>query len=159
MKYTIVADVKRPTGRRGDDAGVDFYIPNDWNNGNPLKLYVGNQVNIPTGIKMLIPEGYMLKVDNKSGVSSKKGLVIGATIIDHSYRGVIHCNMHKGVIGTEDFHDENGYYTILTPGEKIAQGILIKISDEEWEEISEDEYNAMPATSRGDKGFGSTGIK
>lgn len=177
MKYTKVADVKNPTGRRGDDAGIDLYVPNDWNEGKPYKLYLGEQVNIPSGIKFDIPEGYELQIENKSGVATKKGVTRGATVCDHSYRGVVHVNLHKGVIGKEDFiddmdgnpisqaeittgrRDKLGYfYTVITPGEKIAQAILYKISDEPIEEISTEEYDKVE-TVRNAAGFGSTGTK
>lgn len=177
MKYTKVADVKDPTGRRGDDAGIDLYVPNDWNEGKPYKLYLGEQVNIPSGIKFDIPKGYELQIENKSGVATKKGVTRGATVCDHSYRGVVHVNLHKGVIGKEDFiddmdgnpipqaeittgrRDKLGYfYTVITPGEKIAQAILYKISDEPIEEISTEEYDKVE-TVRNAGGFGSTGTK
>ena len=99
MKYTKIRDVKNPTGDRQADAGIDFYIPNDWNDGKPMKVFVGQQVNIPSGIKVKVPQGMMLKLDNKSGVSLKKGLVVGATIVDTSSREEIHLNMFKDVEG------------------------------------------------------------
>lgn len=177
MKYAKTANVKDPTGRRGEDAGIDLFVPDDWNDGKPFKLYVGEQVNIPSAIKFDIPEGYELQIENKSGVATKKGVTRGATICDHSYRGVVHVNLHKGVIGRDDFIDgmdgnpipqadiiegrreKLGYfYTIITPGEKIAQAILYKISDEPIEEIPLEEYDAVE-TVRGSGAFGSTGTK
>lgn len=163
MKFTKIRDVKTPTGNRIEDAGLDFYIPNDWNDGKPMELEINQQVNIPSGIKVDVPEGYMLKFDNKSGVALKKGLLVGATIIDRGYHGEIHLNMFKVVAGTEDITRLNrrsnnmSYITILNPGEKIVQGILVKISNEEIEEITNKKYDALPKTNRGEGGFGSTG--
>lgn len=160
MKYTKIKDVKTPTGDRQGDAGIDFYIPNDWNNGKPMKLFIGQQVNIPSGIKVKVPQGMMLKFDNKSGVSLKKGLVVGATIVDSSYRGEIHLNLFKVVRGKEDKRTWYGKsYTTLTPGEKIVQGVLVKISSEAITSISNKSYDQGPATKRGQNGFGSTGTK
>ena len=160
MKYTKIRDVKNPTGDRQADAGIDFYIPNDWNDGKPMKVFVGQQVNIPSGIKVKVPQGMMLKLDNKSGVSLKNGLVVGATIVDTSYRGEIHLNMFKVVEGKEDKHTIFGRpYTVLTPGEKIVQGVLVKISTESLSLISNKSYDQGPATKRGTGGFGSTGTK
>ena len=85
MKYAIFRSTTKPTGRRGDDAGIDIYVPNDF---PPTKLYIGEQVNIPTGIKVEVPAGYMLKAENKSGVAFKKGLTCGACVVDYSYRGM-----------------------------------------------------------------------
>ena len=156
MKYAIYRDVKKPEGRRGADAGIDVFVPNDF---PETKLYIGQQVNIPTGIKVVVPEGYMLKAENKSGVSRKKGLVCGACVVDFAYRGEIHANLLKAAEGIEDLEDENGKYTIVKPGDKIVQFILEKISDEALEEISTTEYDALPETERGAGSFGSTGTK
>lgn len=165
MKFTKVADVKTPTGNRGADNGIDFFVPNDWNNGQPMHLFIGEQINIPTGIKVVVPDGWTLKMDNKSGVATKKGLLVGATIVDPSYRGIIHINLHKASKGKEDEkteYDVNGnckYYTTITPGEKICQGLLLRCSDEEIEEVSNEEYESLGTTERGEGGFGSTGNK
>lgn len=160
MKYCAITDVKLPTGNRKEDCGVDFYVPEDWNNGKPMKLYIGQQVNIPSGIKVKVPNDMSLTIENKSGVSVKKGLTVGACIVDPGYRGEIHLNLFKVVRGSEDKRNFFGkYYTIIKPGEKITQGILYKISSESFEKISEKEYNKGPATKRGKSGFGSTGTK
>lgn len=154
MKYAIYRDTIKPTGRRGDDAGIDIYVPNDF---PETRLYVGEQVNIPTGIKVIVPAGYMLKAENKSGVAAKKGLTCGACVVDYSYRGEIHANLFKAVKGSQDLIDKDGnFFTIIKPGDKIVQFILEKISDEELEEISTQEYDNLPETSRGEGAFGST---
>lgn len=158
LNYTKIKDVKDPTGNREEDAGYDFYIPADWNNSKPMKLYIGEQVNIPSGIKVILPHSTMLTMFNKSGVALKKGLTVGACIIDESYRGEIHLNLFKVVKGTQDEKDENGFYTVLTPGEKIVQGVICPIINSKMEYINNEEYDNMPKTSRDSGGFGSTGV-
>lgn len=174
MKYTKVQNVLSPKGVRSSDAGIDLFVPEDWNEGKEYKLYFGEQINIPSGIKFDIPESTQLQIENKSGISTKLGTTRGATVCDHSYRGVVHINLHKGVIGTEDMYDdEQGVahrfdelktheerkarlldaYAIVKPNMKIAQAIIFKISDEEIEEISNEEYDIVK-TDRGDRGFG-----
>ena len=160
MKYTRIREVTTPSGNRKEDAGVDLYIPNDFNGGKPMKLYIGQQVNIPSGIKVKVPAGMDLKIDNKSGVALKKGLLVGATIVDTGYRGEIHINLFKVVRGKEDKRNWFGrYYTTLTPGEKITQGILNKISIEPWTLVTNKEYEKGPKTKRAAGAFGSTGTK
>lgn len=160
MKYTKIRDVKDPTGNRKEDCGTDLYIPNDWNNGKPMRLYIGQQVKIPTGIKVKVPMNMSLTFENKSGVALKKGLVCGAVIVDPGYRGEMNISLFKVVRGTEDKRDWRGrYYTVLTPGEKISQAILYRISMENWTKISDKQYNQGPKTSRGQGSFGSTGVK
>lgn len=178
MKYVrTTTTVKAPKGNRKEDGGIDLFVDDTFNDGKPYRLYVGEQILIPMSIKFDIPASHVLEICNKSGVSTKSGVVVGACICDHGYRGVVHVNLHKGVIGTKDMYEYNGQeteisqltreekrkcihdiYTNIVPGEKIAQGILFKISDEEIEEISDEEYNTTQ-TTRGEGGFGSTGRK
>lgn len=160
MKYTKVRDIKDPSGNRKEDCGVDLYIPNDWNNGKPMKLYIGQQVKIPAGIKVKVPFGMGLLFENKSGVALKKGLVCGAVCVDPGYRGEVNISLFKVVRGVEDKRNWFGrYYTLLTPGEKITQAILYKCSQETWNKITEKAYDQGPATKRMSGGFGSTGTK
>ena len=160
MKYTKIRDVKDPVGDKKENVGQDFFIPNDWNDGKPMRLYIGQQVKIPSGIKVKVPMGMAMNFDNKSGVALKKGLTIGAKVVDPSYRGEVNLNLFKVVRGTEDKRDIFGrYYTVLTPGEKITQGILYKVSMESWNKVSNKVYEQGPATKRAAGGFGSTGTK
>ncbi|MGN1393820.1 MAG: hypothetical protein ACI4V7_07290 [Succinivibrionaceae bacterium] len=170
MIYTKVRDVKDPCGDRKNDAGIDFFIPNDWNDGKPYILRIGEQVLIPSGIKTKFKRNLALIMTNKSGVSLKKGTVQGSCVIDSSYRGQLHIDLHKGVKGTEDIRVRKRgilgwlgfkeWATILNPGEKITQGILYQISNEEIEAVSDKEYEKGPKTKRGTRGFGEgTGIK
>ena len=174
MKYTKVGNVLLQKANRQSDAGIDLFIPANWNNGQDYKLYFGEQINIPSQIKFDIPKAIALQIENKSSISTKLGTTRGATTCDHSYRGIVHINLHKGVIGSEDLYDdENGNahrfdelktheerkihmcdaYAVIKPNMKIAQAIMFKISDEEIEEISNEEYDLVK-TDRGAKGFG-----
>lgn len=167
MQFTKVRDVKTPAGNRQEDAGIDFFVPNDWNEGKDYILYIGEQVLIPTGIKTIFNRDLALIMTNKSGVSLKKGTVQGSCVIDSSYRGELHINLHKDSKGTEDIKVRKrgilGYFgfkewaTVIKPGEKITQGILYRISNESIKEISNTAYEKGPKTTRGQGGFGSTG--
>lgn len=169
MIYTKVRDVKDPTGNRKEDAGFDCFIPNDWNDGKPYILRMNEQVNIPSGIKTKCKNTQYIQMMNKSGVALKKGLVFGACVIDSGYRGEIHLNMFKVVKGTEDilvrrrgFLGWLGFKewaTVLTPGEKIIQGIIINISNEALKGVPNKVYDQGPKTKRLAGAFGSTGTK
>lgn len=170
MKYTKIGDVKKPTGERLADAGIDFFVPNDWNNGKPMFLRLGDQVNIPLDIKTRFKPTQSLIFLNKSGVALKKGLICGAQVIDFSYTGVIHANMFKVVKGIDDIKIRKKgilgllgfkeYATAITPGDKIVQGVLFNISTESLTEISNSLYEKNYKTKRGAKGFGEgTGTK
>ena len=80
----------------------------------------------------------------RSGLAYKKGIDVGAGVIDEDYRGEV------GVIlfnfGEEDFE--------VAPGDRIAQLILERIATPDVEVVSD-----LDATDRGAGGFGSTGVK
>ena len=160
MRFCKVRDVKSP--KRGTDkaAGIDFFIPNS---DNLIVVHPHCDYLIPSGIKMEIPEGYMLMAADKSGVVTSKQacikaghnnkkdafesiLVIGAKIVDEDYQGEIH--IHVINVGTQDI--------IIKPGMKIAQFILVPVSYEMLIEVSEAELFSR-SSERGNGALGSTG--
>lgn len=167
MIFLKIRDVKSPQ-RNAGDAGIDFFVPekNDKfvedlksaNEGRELKLE-DNQiilepqkaVLIPSGIKSKFGNNLALIAFNKSGVAVKKNLICGACVIDSSYQGEIH--LHLINVGDKT--------QTIKFGEKILQFIPIKIENEPFsvkENILESEfYNVR--TSRGEGGFGSTGVE
>ena len=77
------------TGERKGDMGIDFYVPKDWNGGKPYILRIGEQVTINMNIKTKFKNDLGLVFLNKSGVATKKGIIMGAQCIDASYQGDI----------------------------------------------------------------------
>lgn len=102
---------------------------------------------VPGNIIVEVPNGYMLMVASRSSTPKKKGLTPphGLGIIDHDYCG----NEDEIKIQVYNFTDKS---VIVERGEKIAQGVFIKIDKLDWEEVDE-----MTKDSRG--GFGSTDNK
>ncbi len=100
---------------------------------------------IPANIIVEVPVEYMLIVASRSSTPIKKGLQPphGFGIIDHDYCGP---NDEIRVL-VYNFTDQP---VTVQRGEKIAQGVFVKIDKFEWEEVDE-----MKRESRG--GFGSTG--
>lgn len=146
-KFAKTRDVKVPQrANAGADAGIDFYVPEDFPS---TILQPGQSVKIPAGIKVEVPAGYALIFFNKSGVASKRTLIVGACVIDHGYSGEVHINL----INAGDAEQT------IVPGEKIVQGLLIPVIPFEVIEVPEDElYSKIHvAGSRGAGGFGSTG--
>ena len=84
---------------------------------------------------------------NKSGIASKQQLVTGACVVDEGYDGEIFVNLQN--IGA------NVQY--IEPGQKIAQGVFVRIEKPSLIEIGEDRVYGV-TTSRGSGGFGSTGV-
>ncbi len=104
------------------------------------------RVIVKTGLFIELPIGYEAQVRPRSGLAIKKGITVlnSPGTVDADYRGEI------GVIlvnlSNEDFVIENG--------ERIAQLIIAKHERAEWIEVQE-----LSETSRGEGGFGSTGVK
>ncbi|CAM4100539.1 dUTP diphosphatase [Zobellia nedashkovskayae] len=101
---------------------------------------------IKTGLFIELPVGFEAQVRPRSGLAAKKGITVlnAPGTIDADYRGEI------GVIlvnlSNESFAVENG--------ERIAQLVIAKHERAEWKEVNE-----LSETSRGEGGFGSTGVK
>lgn len=101
---------------------------------------------VKTGLFIELPIGFEAQVRPRSGLAFKKGITVlnSPGTVDADYRGEI------GVIlvnlSNEAFVVENG--------ERIAQLIIAKHERAEWEEVQE-----LSETSRGEGGFGSTGVK
>lgn len=57
-------------------------------------LGAGARIIIPSGVcGLLEPANSMLMAANKSGISTKQGLIYGAEIVDSTYTGEIHINL------------------------------------------------------------------
>ncbi len=99
---------------------------------------------VPGNVVVEVPKGYMLAVASRSSTPRKKGLTPphGFGIIDHDY-----CGPEDEVkIQVYNFSEKP---VIIKRGEKIAQGVFVRVDKFEWEEVDE-----IAAESRG--GFGST---
>ena len=137
---------KLPNRAHETDAGMDFFFsPAE---GAASRIKPGQSVLLETGIKMQVPPGCMLQIMNKSGVASKKHLITGACVVDEGYTGEIFVNLHN--IGTET--------EFVEAGQKIAQGVFIKIEKPTLWEIEEGNLYETK-TSRGEGALGSTGDK
>ena len=110
----------------------------------PLTLNPGERAKVPTGLIMILPEGYEGQVRPRSGLAAKYGVTLTNSVgtVDSDYRGEMCCLMIN--LGSEP-------YTIQ-PGERIAQLVIAPIVQVSTEFISE-----IPETKRGVGGFGSTG--
>ena len=145
LKFTKTKEVKSPTRAHETDAGIDFFVPEDF---EETWLNPNDDILIDSGIRVIVPKGYALIFKEKSGVATKKKLTVGACVVDSDYRGNVHLHLFN-----------NGHTPqVIKAGDKIVQGIVVPISLCQLEEISEEEYN-KDETERADGGFGSTGTK
>ena len=143
--YRVRPEAKLPVRAHRTDAGMDFYFsPVE---GAAVRVKPSQSVLLETGIKMEVPSGCMLQIMNKSGIATKTQLITGACVVDEGYDGEIFVNLQN--IG------EDVQY--IEPGQKIAQGIFVRIEKPALWEINEDNVYGQE-TSRGSGGFGSTGV-
>ncbi|HHC78877.1 MAG TPA: dUTP diphosphatase [Flavobacteriia bacterium] len=100
---------------------------------------------IKTGLFIALPNGYEAQVRPRSGLAAKKGITVlnAPGTIDADYRGEI------GVILVNLSNDN---FTI-TDGDRIAQLVIARYSQAQWEEVE-----VLEETQRGKSGFGSTGV-
>lgn len=146
MKISKIRDVKTPVRGTPLSAGLDFFVPNDFPGEH--FLLPGDSVNIPSGIKVKVPHGYALIFKNKSGVATKRGLQVGACVVDEDYQGEVHLHVRNICLDVQS----------VKPGEKLVQALLVPVSYEDVEEVPEDELYE-DKTERGEGGFGSTGTE
>jgi dUTP pyrophosphatase len=148
IEFMRVKDgVKVPTRSNPSDAGLDIYA-HIGKMGEFTEVLPNQSVLVPTGLKFGVPHGYMLQVMNRSSVAAKRGLVVGAHVIDSGYDGEVFINLHNvGSRSQEIYH-----------GDKIAQLVMIPIVPFRAYEILDDQLYVQPITisNRGDGALGST---
>lgn len=99
---------------------------------------------IPTGLFMALPKGYEAQIRPRSGLALKKGITVlnSPGTIDADYRGEICIILIN--LSSERF--------IIEDGERIAQMVIARHEQAEWEET-----DSLESTERGEGGFGHTG--
>jgi len=125
-----------PERAHDDDAGLDLRTTED------VMLWPGMSHCFDTGVHMAIPKGYFGKIESKSGLNVKHGVVSCGGTIDSGYTGSIVVKLYN--LG------EKGY--LFRAGDKIAQIVIQPCIAPELELVS-----VLDETERGDGGFGSTG--
>lgn len=123
-------------------AGLDLRA----NLSSPVELSPMERKLIPTGLYMALPKGYEAQVRPRSGLAIKHGITVlnSPGTIDADYRGeicVILINLSE-----EPF--------IINDGERIAQMVIARHEQAEWEQV-----DVLDETERGAGGFGHSGVK
>jgi dUTP pyrophosphatase len=100
---------------------------------------------IPGNLVVEVPRGYALIIASRSSTPKKKSLSTphGIGVIDQDYNGP----QDELLVQVYNFSDSA---VEVKRGEKIAQGIFVKVDNAEWEES-----DVLGERTRG--GFGSTG--
>lgn len=125
-----------PTRAHDNDLGIDLY------SSETAVLRAGKVTKVHTSIAIQFPEDIGGIIKDRSSVATKQEIFTVAGVIDPQYIGEIVVAFYNP--STEDKH--------FNIGDKIAQLVLVKSIPIESEEILK-----IHATTRGDKGFGSSG--
>lgn len=142
--FDLMADFSGIT-KSSDIVAFNSYA--SWKEDSLEKITIrpGGRVIVPTNIFTAIPVGYEVQVRPRSGLAIKRGITVLNTpgTIDSGYRngwGVILINL-----GIDNFD--------ICQGDKIAQGVLVKVEEVEWNEVTE-----LSESERNMGGFGHTGV-
>ena len=144
MKVKIVnkSAYEAPFYATVNSAGMDLKANID----EPITLEPLQRAMVPTGLYIALPEGTEAQVRPRSGLAAKHGITVLNTpgTIDADYRGEIKVILVN--LSNEKF--------TINPGERIAQMVVARYEQVEWDEVE-----SLDATERGAGGFGSTGSK
>ena len=131
-----------PAYATSQSAGMDLRANID----TPITLRPMERRIIPTGLYIALPPGFEAQVRPRSGLALKHGITVlnSPGTIDADYRGEIGVLLVN--LSTDDF--------IITEGERIAQMVIARHEQGEFELTDELDY-----TERGAGGYGHTGVK
>ncbi len=144
LLFARVRDVKIPFCGTRLSAGIDFYVPDDFNGGLPREVAPGEDIFVPSGIKVRVPHGYILMAVDKTGVVSSRTaakevfgyvkptatesiLKVGSKIVDEGFQGelFLHVINIGNILGR------------VVPGEKLVQMILVPVGYVPIQEVPE----------------------
>ena len=114
---------------------------------NYIRVPKNSRILIPSGIKVNVPKGYALIAFNKSGIATKKGLIVGACVVDNGYQGEVHISL---------INTTNNDVCIFQ-NQKIVQFILMPVANQKIDEVTLDQLY-QNESHRGQGGFGSTNV-
>ena len=142
MKIRIVNKSQHPLPEytTSASAGLDLRA----NLLKPVLLEPGEWKLIPTGLHIELPAGFEAQVRPRSGLAYKYGITVlnSPGTVDADYRGDV------GVILIN--HSKKAFE--IKSGERIAQLVIAKHEQADWQLVEE-----LENTDRGASGFGSTG--
>lgn len=141
LRFTRLSEAAvAPARAHGDDAGLDLRAA------EPAALAPGGRASVGTGLAVAIPDGCAGLVLPRSGLAAKHGiaLVNAPGLIDAGYRGELRVLL---------LNTDRAATFRVSPGDRIAQLVIVRHELPEPEEVAE-----LEQTARGAGGFGSTGV-
>ncbi len=132
----LTETAQRPTRATEGAAGLDLYAD------ETLTIPEYRRAWVSTGIAVAIAPGYCGLVWPRSGLAGK-GLDTSAGVVDSDFRGEVKVLLCNGTHERKTVH----------AGDRIAQLLIVPAGMPNVLEV-----DALPATARGENGFGSTGV-
>ena len=134
-----INDSKMPVMATPGAAGYDLCAS------KAVTIKSGEFEKVPTGIRISMPMGLEAQVRPRSGLAAKNGVTVlnAPGTIDSDYRGEICVILINH--GKEDF--------VIEPGMRIAQLVFSQVTKVGFKQV-----DFLDETSRGEGGFGSTGV-
>src|SRR5256714_15392815 len=134
-------DARLPAHAHPGDAGLGLSAAVE------IEVGPGERAMVPTGVAVAIPEGHAGLVLPRSGLASQHGLTLANApgLIDAGYRGEVTCALVN--------LDPDEPVKVLR-GDRIAQLVIVAIP-----RIRPSWVEELPPSSRGEGGFGSTGVR
>ena len=131
-------DAVVPARAYDGDAGLDLAAC------ERVELGPGERATVGTGIAVAIPEGHAGFVQPRSGLAARHGITIvnSPGLVDSGYRGEL-----KVVLQNTDPSEP----FVVEPGMRIAQLVVLPVPGVAAVEVEE-----LPASERGERGFGSS---
>lgn len=159
FQFKRLRDVAEPSQAYEEASHYDFFIPNSWALLTGVKhphpktaifpewqsftIRPGTCLFVPSGLQIKMHKGWALRFDNKSG-KGRKGLLVGAQIVDRDYQGEVHLNVWNA--SNEDI--------TVKCGESILQGLFYQTQNVILNESTDELFEST--SERGARGFGST---
>jgi dUTP pyrophosphatase len=142
QRLTHALDLPLPTYATEGSAGLDLLAAND----QPMTLAPGGRTAVPCGIAIALPPGFEAQVRPRSGLALHHGITVlnAPGTIDSDYRGEVKAILVN--LGDAAFE--------ISRGMKIAQLVIAR-----YEHVGLVDVSELPASERGQGGFGSTGMK
>lgn len=136
MKIMLEPTAFMPKRAHDTDAGLD--LRSRWHTLIPAH----GSAEFDTGVHIELPHGWYGKIESKSGLNVKHGVVSLGGTIDEPYRGSIVVKLYN--MSDEDY--------VVNAGDKVAQLVIMPYLAPELEVVDE-----LSETDRADNGFGSSG--
>lgn len=138
IENTIMGRGQMPTRAHDNDAGFDIYVSEQ------TVVSAHSFADVPSGVKMELPEGHWGLLTGRSSTLRQRGLLVVQGVIDQGYRG----ELFSAVWNLIDCD------VVLEEGDRVAQLILVPNATERFDLVQVD---VLSQSLRGEAGFGSSG--